>query len=69
MTDWALAQLGEFHGAASVVLARAEGGRGEMRIDHEWVAPGSGRPRSAAIPRSRWRSCSGITASPRSLAS
>ncbi len=41
MTDWALAQLGEFHGAASVVLARAEGGRGEMRIDHEWVAPGA----------------------------
>ena len=41
VTDWALAQLGEFHGAASVVLARAEGGRGEMRIDHEWVAPGA----------------------------
>ncbi len=39
--DWALAQLGEFHGAASVVLARAEGGRGEMRIDHEWAAPGA----------------------------
>ena len=41
VTDWALAQLGGFHGAASVVLARAEGGRGEMRIDHEWVAPGA----------------------------
>jgi diguanylate cyclase (GGDEF)-like protein len=41
VTDWALARLGEFHGAASVVLARVEGGRGEMRIDHEWVAPGA----------------------------
>ena len=41
VTDWALARLGEFHGAASVVLARAEGTRGEMRIDHEWTAPGA----------------------------
>lgn len=41
VTDWALAQLGEFHGAASVVLAMVEPGRGEVRIDHEWLAPGA----------------------------
>ena len=40
VTDWALAMLGEFHGASSVVLARSEA-HGEMRIDHEWVAPGA----------------------------
>ena len=33
-------ELGEFHGASSVVLARSEA-HGEMRIDHEWVAPGA----------------------------
>ncbi len=40
VTDWALAMLGEFHGASSVVLARSEA-HGEMRIDHEWLAPGA----------------------------
>ena len=41
VTDWALARLGEFHGAASVVLARSGGRHGEMRIDHEWLVPGA----------------------------
>ena len=40
VTDWALAMLGEFHGASSVVLARSEA-HGEMRIDHEWLEPGA----------------------------
>jgi len=40
VTDWALAMLGEFHGAASVVLARSDG-RGAMAIDHEWLSPGA----------------------------